>query len=175
MSYVYIVWDIMPCSPLKINRCFGEAGIMLASFLKYSSSLKMEAICFSETSVNFQRTTRRIIPECRELLIPTAVRTSNFTYVQHNVGITKSLTQDTHFWSKFVFLGQRAGWPGFDCRQAKEIFLYSTESRPVLGRTQPLSNGYWVKLVTQFHLVPRPRMVALYLHSPIRLHGVVLN
>jgi hypothetical protein len=28
-----------------------------------SSTLKIEVICFSETSVNFQRTTRRYIPE----------------------------------------------------------------------------------------------------------------
>jgi hypothetical protein len=31
-----------------------------------------------------------------------------------------------------------------------------------------------VKLTTHFHLVSRLRMVKLYLHSPIRLHGVVL-
>jgi hypothetical protein len=34
----------------------------LVSFLGYSSTLKMEAICSSETSVNFQQTTRRYIP-----------------------------------------------------------------------------------------------------------------
>jgi hypothetical protein len=32
-----------------------------------------------------------------------------------------------------------------------------------------------VKLTTLLRLVPRSRMVELYLHSPIRLHGVVLN
>jgi hypothetical protein len=32
-----------------------------------------------------------------------------------------------------------------------------------------------VKLLIHLHLVPRSRMVELYLHSPIRLHGVVLN
>jgi hypothetical protein len=31
------------------------------------------------------------------------------------------------------------------------------------------------KLTTHLHLVPRPRMVELYLHSQTRLHGVVLN
>jgi hypothetical protein len=33
----------------------------------YSSTLKMEAICSFETSVGFQRTTRRYIPEDRTL------------------------------------------------------------------------------------------------------------
>jgi hypothetical protein len=35
--------------------------------------------------------------------------------------------------------------------------------------------GRGVKLTTRFHLVPRSKMVQLYLHSTIRLHGVVLN
>jgi hypothetical protein len=32
-----------------------------------------------------------------------------------------------------------------------------------------------VKLTTNLHLVLRPRMVELYLHSPICLDGIVLN
>jgi hypothetical protein len=141
ITKIYIFWDIMPCSPLKVNRHFGEPGIMLAFCLTYSSSLKMEPICFSETSVSFQRTTWRIIPECRT---PHTHRCDDlgFSYVQHNVDITQNLTQDTHFWSKFVFHRQRAGRPGFDSRQAQEIFLYSTASRPVLGLTQPPFDGY---------------------------------
>jgi hypothetical protein len=39
----------------------------LISCLAYSSTLKMEEICYSETSVEFQQTTRPYIPE--ELLI----------------------------------------------------------------------------------------------------------
>jgi hypothetical protein len=35
--------------------------------------------------------------------------------------------------------------------------------------------GRDVKLTTSLHLVPRSRMVELYLHSPMCLHGVVLN
>jgi predicted ATP-binding protein involved in virulence len=72
---------ITPCSPLKVNRYFG--GIcrlrlqgkrirqarnqhetdsnLLPACLAYYSTLKMEAICFSEMSVDFQRTTRRYI------------------------------------------------------------------------------------------------------------------
>lgn len=32
-----------------------------------------------------------------------------------------------------------------------------------------------MKLAIHFHPVPKSRMVEIYLHSPIRLHGVVLN
>jgi hypothetical protein len=52
-----IIWDITPCSPLK------APAFTLVSCLAYSSTLKMEAICFSETSVDFQRNTQRYIPE----------------------------------------------------------------------------------------------------------------
>jgi hypothetical protein len=40
----------------------------LVSCLAYSSTLKMEVTCFSETSVDFQRTTQLYIPENRILL-----------------------------------------------------------------------------------------------------------
>jgi hypothetical protein len=68
-------WDITPCSPLSVNRRFGgtyrlHLQQMLATsfhsgfFLKlYFSTLKMEAICSSETSVDTQRTTWCYIPE----------------------------------------------------------------------------------------------------------------
>jgi hypothetical protein len=36
-------------------------------------------------------------------------------------------------------------------------------------------SGWGVKLTTHLHLAPRSKMVKLYLHSPIRLHGVVLD
>jgi hypothetical protein len=75
--------------------------------------------------------------------------------------------------------------PGFDCRKCK-IFLFSTASRPTVGPTQlpirwvpgALSPGVKpqrVKLATHLHLMPRSRKVNLYLHSPIYLHGIVLN
>jgi hypothetical protein len=67
-----------------------------------------------------------------------------------------------------------------------KIFLSSTESRLALGPTQPpiqwipgaLSrgvNGRGMKPTTHLHLLPKLRMVELYLHSPIRLHGLVFN
>jgi hypothetical protein len=80
-----IFWHITPCNPLKFNRRFGEiyrrhlqdrrksqarnlhqaefaTCSMLVSCLAYST-LKMNATCYSETSVDFQQTTWRYIPE----------------------------------------------------------------------------------------------------------------
>jgi hypothetical protein len=78
-----------------------------------------------------------------------------------------------------------AGRPGFDSRQGT-IFIFSTASKQTLGPIQ--SHIQWVrwahpqgysgrsvKLTTHLHLVPRSRMVELYLHSYVRLHGIVLN
>jgi hypothetical protein len=42
---------------------------MQVSFLVYFSTLNMEAICSSETSVNFQQTTRHFIPEDNILIV----------------------------------------------------------------------------------------------------------
>jgi hypothetical protein len=36
-------------------------------------------------------------------------------------------------------------------------------------------NGRGVKVATRIHLVPRLRMMELYLHCAIRIYGVVLN
>jgi hypothetical protein len=84
MTKSTIVRDITPCSPLKVNRRFGGTyrlhlqgrklsqprnqlclphDFTLFSCSFYSSALKMEAMCSSETSVGFQQTTRRYIPE----------------------------------------------------------------------------------------------------------------
>jgi hypothetical protein len=82
-------WGISPCRQLKVNwlfggtcrlhlqgrrisqarnqlesRCFG-----LVSCLSYSSTLKMEGTCSSETSVDFQLSTWRYISEDRTLHI----------------------------------------------------------------------------------------------------------
>jgi hypothetical protein len=69
-----VLWDITPCSPLKVNRRLGvtcrlhiqallATCFTLVSCLACSSTLKMEATCFSETSVELQRTAQRHIPE----------------------------------------------------------------------------------------------------------------
>jgi hypothetical protein len=64
-----IFWNMTPHSPLSFNRCFGgtyrlhlQAACLLVAE-PISSTLKMEAICSSETSVETQRNTRRHIPE----------------------------------------------------------------------------------------------------------------
>jgi hypothetical protein len=70
--------DITPYSPLKVNRSFWEkcrlhlqqvasrtllaTCFTLVSCLAYSSTLKMEAICSSETPVDFQRTYTALYP-----------------------------------------------------------------------------------------------------------------
>jgi hypothetical protein len=69
-----IFGDITPCSPLSVSRRLGgtyrlhlQGRMPLASrwFLAQIifSTVKMEAICSSEMSVDTQRTTRRYIPE----------------------------------------------------------------------------------------------------------------
>jgi hypothetical protein len=70
-----IFWDITPCSPLSVNRCFGRTYRLRPQCRKNKLSkkgtwkqvtfptLKMEAICSSATSVDTQRNTRRYIPE----------------------------------------------------------------------------------------------------------------
>jgi hypothetical protein len=51
-----IFWDVTPCGLLG-------ACILLVTCLVYSSTLKMEAVCSSETLVTFYQTTQRLIPE----------------------------------------------------------------------------------------------------------------
>jgi hypothetical protein len=60
-----VFWDIKPCSPLKVNRL--SPAVMLVSCSAYSSTLKMEMICSSETLVDLQWTTRGYIPEVGNL------------------------------------------------------------------------------------------------------------
>jgi hypothetical protein len=84
-------------------------------------------------------------------------------------------------------MGWTIGVLGFDSRRGLGIFLFSTVSRTALGSTQPPIQ--WVPGALSLG-VKRPRReadhsppssvdvkecVELYLHSPIRLHGVVLS
>jgi hypothetical protein len=88
-----ISWDIMSCSPSKVDQHFGgqyrlfiqgrrisqtrnqsEINVALlatcfslVSCFTYFSTLKTKAICSSETFVDFQRITRCYIPEDRTL------------------------------------------------------------------------------------------------------------
>jgi hypothetical protein len=70
-----IFWDITPCSPLNVNRCFGGTydlhlqGLTISparyqreSRQQAEPTLKMETIYSSKTSVDFQWTIQRYIP-----------------------------------------------------------------------------------------------------------------
>jgi hypothetical protein len=59
-------------------------------------------------------------------------------------------------------------------------FLFSITSSQFLGPLGtrgcfPKGKTTGVELTTHLHLVVRLRMIELYLHSPIHLHGVMLN
>jgi hypothetical protein len=56
-----LIRHTMPASPLR------DTCLMLVSCLAYFSTVKVEATCSSETSVNFQHITCRYIPEDRTL------------------------------------------------------------------------------------------------------------
>jgi hypothetical protein len=69
-----IFWDMTPCSSLSFNQRFGgtyhlhiqgqgNKFCLLVFAELIPSTLKMEAVCFSETSVETQRTTVLHIPE----------------------------------------------------------------------------------------------------------------
>jgi hypothetical protein len=74
---IIIFWDVTPCSLLSCKRRFGgtyrlhlqgrrnnfSRNQQVSRWKIISSTLKMEAICSSETSVTNQETTRRHIPE----------------------------------------------------------------------------------------------------------------
>jgi hypothetical protein len=79
-----IFWDITPCSPFEVNQRFGgtchlqllgqrisqallPTCFMLVSCLVYSSTLKMDVTCSSETTADIQQTTWHYIPEKRNL------------------------------------------------------------------------------------------------------------
>jgi hypothetical protein len=70
------------------------AACLLAS-LVYSSMMKLEAVCSSETSVNLYRTTRRLIPEDSTLLHTSLVNFINIVNNDRNLTDTRKLVQGT--------------------------------------------------------------------------------
>jgi hypothetical protein len=58
-----VFWDIAPCSDVEVDRRFRGAYCLNHQ----GDVLMMEAVRTSETSVNFNVTTRRYIPEDSEL------------------------------------------------------------------------------------------------------------
>jgi hypothetical protein len=57
-----VFWDVAPCSHVEVYRHFRGAYC-----LHLYGTLKMEAVCTSKTSVNFNVTTWRYIPENSKL------------------------------------------------------------------------------------------------------------
>jgi hypothetical protein len=77
-----IFWDVKPCSLMKVNRRFGGTCRLYLQ----SSTLKMEAICSSETSTF--NGPHCIVSQNIELFLTTAVRNSNPTkYVSVQLGM----------------------------------------------------------------------------------------
>jgi hypothetical protein len=81
-------------------------------------------------------------------------------------------------------VGIGTGWVSIYCTGRPKFFLFSVTFGPTLGPTQ--TSIQWglfprgqsdkvVKLTTHLHQLPKSRMVELYLHYPVCLHGVVLN
>jgi hypothetical protein len=68
-----VFWDIMSCIPLKVNRRFGGTYRLIIQDRRISQARnqceagRKKSSYSSETSVDFQRTTRRYIPEGRTL------------------------------------------------------------------------------------------------------------
>jgi hypothetical protein len=60
--------DLLPLLPTRGFLCLLAACFMLVFYASYFLTLKLEAICSFETSVEFDRTTRRFIPEDKTLL-----------------------------------------------------------------------------------------------------------
>jgi hypothetical protein len=82
--------------------------------------------------------------------------------------------------------GLRAERPGFDSRQEQKVFFFSIAIKLTLGPTQTTIK--WVpgaislgvnrpvlKMPAHIRLVPRSRIVELYLHALIRFYGMMLN
>jgi hypothetical protein len=69
-----IIWNVMPCNLVKFNDVSEEHAasifrdeeydntcLLLATCLAYSSTLKMQTVCSSETSVNFYIASQKVV------------------------------------------------------------------------------------------------------------------
>jgi hypothetical protein len=96
----------------------------------------------------------------------------------------------TFFWDTYVSIVMGYGlWPGWSRNQGLipirgKRFLSSSQHPDYLWDTPDLSNGYQglfsqgqscrsLKLIIHLHIVPKLRMLELYLHSPLRFHGMI--
>jgi hypothetical protein len=71
-------WDITSCIPLKINRRFGRTW--LVSCFAYTSTLKVEVMCSSETLIF--TTLHSVIYPIRQFIVHTALETADC----HSIG-----------------------------------------------------------------------------------------
>jgi hypothetical protein len=147
-------WDITPCSPLKANRRFGGTyrlhpqgrkvsrarnqqlclppAFTLVSCSVYSPTLKMEAICSSETSVRIYQDT---------VSYPTAVRTSGILF---NVGfevLTAVVMKSTIFWDLLLCspLSVNRRFGGTYCLHLQSLRVSQTRKQHEAGSKQSSS------------------------------------
>jgi hypothetical protein len=59
---IYVGFEVLTAVVMKSTPC-GSPAVTLVYCSAISSTLKLEMICSCETSVDFQRATRRYIPE----------------------------------------------------------------------------------------------------------------
>jgi hypothetical protein len=99
------------------------------------------------------------------------------------ISISSSSRSNMSWDSSVDIVTLQAGRPRNRCLSPGRVkdFLNSSVSRPSLGSTKPATQSEpgvkrrSVKLSTHLEIVPRQENVELYIHSFIRLHGVVLN
>jgi hypothetical protein len=117
----------------------------------------------------------------------TEIRTRNFSNMTQISNYCTATTFGSHGIAQWYSAGLRSGCRGFESRQGLGIFLFNTASRMALKPTQPPiqwvpdSLYLWVERPGREadHSPPSSAKVKecmeLYLHSPIRLHGVVIS
>jgi hypothetical protein len=135
-------------------------------------NLKIKVIYSSETSVDFQQTTRRYIPEDGTLYNHRCENLTSYTESNTLLMMTSRSTSLPNSDASSKMFQTATGWKAGVRYSvgARDVLLF-TASRPVLGPTQPPiqwvpGNGRrGVKLTTNLHLTPRLRMVELYLHT----------
>jgi hypothetical protein len=95
----------MPSSLLKVNWHFGginrlclPPAFMPVSCSAYSVTLKMEAICSSETSVDFQQTTRHYIPEYSTLQGTFLIEWATFNFSKKDCNMAVVTFAYSHVW-----------------------------------------------------------------------------
>jgi hypothetical protein len=135
-----IFWDIKPCSPLKVNRRFWRTyrlhfqgqriglarnqlyfppDFTLVSCSAYSSTLKMEAICSSEATVDFQR---RYIPE------DSTLHGNIVCHSAHFLGIPSDLYSETCKVAHFCKLAECHNGTHFLRKQQNRVNFHITSS-----------------------------------------------